>query len=339
MAEITTQDVRELLVKFQGQEITLDKMRHELQIEKGTKSFDSIRNIIFQLAEAKVLRYISKQNYKVVTPVKPVQVYGEKRERRPPFPLIFPKDFDTGMEMGFAEFIVVREGDLITLGGVKSKGKTTICMSFTGENIDKRPVLMGNEYTSLVEGKFCPTSRFLSRMDTMRDWIDWTDEDGNDMFELLPVRDDYAEHIVANRINIIDWININGGQLYDIGKVLEGIKANLGRGVAIIALQKGEGADNPRGGQFVRDFSDVEILLDGLGDNEDNILLTIKGAKEKTKPIVGKTYGYSIWGGGTKIVNFRELAKCHDCYGKKWVKFGNTSKPCETCNKTGYIDK
>ncbi len=339
MAEVTTQDVRELLIQFRGQEITLDKIRHELQIEKGTKSFDAVRNIIFQLTEQRVLRYVSKQTYKVITPVKPVQVFGVDRERRPPFPIIFPRDFDTGREVDFAEYVVIREGDLITIGGVKSKGKTTLMMGFLGENIDKNPIVMGNEYTIIGEDGYEPNPRWLNRMDIMSEWIEWRDTKGNDRFTLLPVRDDYVEHVVKNRLNLIDWINLEGSKLYDIGKVLEGIKHAEGRGVTIAALQKGENYNDPRGGQFVRDFSDLELLLDGHGDNEDDIRLTIKGAKEKTAPIVGKSYAYTIVGGGTKIINFREVVKCSQCWGKKWKKSGNSNVPCDNCDRTGYVNK
>jgi len=339
MAEITTQDVKELLAQFHGQEITLDKIRHELQIEKGSKSFDSVRTILFRLAEQRVVRYVSKQTYKIITPVKPVHVFGEDRERRPPFDLIFPRNFDTGMEMDFAENVTIREGDLITIGGGKSKGKTTLMMNFCGENIDKRPVLMGNEYTIIGENGYEPNPRWFNRMSTMAEWIEWTDDEGNDKFTLLPVRDDYVEHIMKNRLNFIDWINLDGGQLYDIGKVLEGIKHAEGRGVTIVALQKGETSTDPRGGQFVRDFSDLELLLDGFGDNEDDILLTIRGAKEKNAPIVGRKYAYTIIANGTKIINFREVVKCQSCYGKKWKKSGNMSVPCNDCFRTGYIDK
>ena len=80
---------------------------------------------------------------------------------------------------------------MILISGQSNWGKTALCLNMCGENIDKNPVLMGNEYTTL-DGQ--PNSRFLSRLDAM-DWVDWYDDEG-DRFTLLPVRDDYAEHIV-----------------------------------------------------------------------------------------------------------------------------------------------
>lgn len=332
---VTTQDVKDMLILFRGQEISLERIRKELQIERGDKSFDVVRNIVFQLAEQRVLRYISRGNYKVIQPVSAVSVFGEKRERRQIYNLIFPRDFDTGMEMDFANNITVREGDLITIGGVKSKGKTTLMMSFCGENVDKKPVLMGNEYTIIGENGWEPQPRWFNRMDIMGQWIDWTDEHGQDKFTLMPVHDDYVEHVIKNRLNLIDWINLNGGQLYDIGKVCEGIKRAHGRGVTIAALQMGEGSFNPRGGQFVRDFSDLELLLDGFGNCEDDILLTIKGAKEKNAPIVGNRYAYTIRDNGTKIINFRQVKQCNGCYGKGYTKSGT----CSVCYGSKWIDK
>jgi len=347
MAKITTAEIRKFLLERQGMTVKLSSIRTEFDIIRGTEAFDAVRNIMYQLGEAKgngkLVRPLGDGVYKVIKQVTPVPVFSVERERRPVFDLVFPRDYHTMEEMSFAHEIIIREGDLVSIGGVKSRGKTHFCLNVCGENIDTCPVLMGNEYTIVVpddEGKekYEPSPRFLNRLDVMDvnkgGWIDWIDVDGNDKFVLLPVRDDYAEHIVKNKINIIDWINIDADKLYNVGKVLENIKANLGRGVAIIALQKSEGSDNPRGGQFVRDFSDLEILLDGFGDSEEDILLTIKGCKEKRSPIVGKTYAYRIWGSGTKTSNFREVKKCHHCKGSGWVK----GVKCDFCLGHKYLD-
>lgn len=337
MAEITIQEVRDFLDKVQGRVITLKELRSEFQLMPGGKSWDSLRKMLQRLSIEKVVSPYGKTDgvYKVIRRVQPVQVFGNERERRPPFELFFPKDADTGMEMEFAENIIMREGDLITLGGDKSVGKTTLCLSFCAENIDRCPVLMGNEYTVLVEDRYEPAPRFQNRLDIMRDWVEWTNGDGFDKFTLLPVREDYAEHIVQGKINIIDWINLAGDKQYDIGKILENIKANLGRGIAIVALQKKQGEINPRGGQFVRDFSDVELILDPFGDNDSDVLLTIKGVKEKTQPIVGKKYAYTIVKGGTRIIDFREVERCMDCKGTGYKQ----SIKCETCLGRKYKDK
>ena len=337
MAERLSDRLREFLKTCEGREVNLNYLRSELKLDPNEPAWDGLRQYMRNLTDEKIVKPSGRHDgtYKVIKQIKPVRVFIPGRERRPIFDLKFPRDYHTTEEMDFAEAITIREGDMVTLGGVKSKGKTALCLNFCAENIDKHPVLMGNEYTSLVKGAHEPTPRFLNRLDEMSEWVEWVDEDGYDKFTLLPVRDDYAEHIVADRINIIDWINLDANSLYDISKVIESIKSGLGKGIGIVALQKGEGVNNARGGQFVRDFSDVELLLDSFGDNEDNVLLTVRGAKEKHKPIVGKTYAYTLTHSGTRIVDFREVKRCTACYGKGY----NTRGTCDSCQGTGYNNK
>ena len=89
-----------------------------------------------RLIGEKKLKRLGRGLYKQIKHAKPVRVFDKSRERRPPFNLIFPKDFDTGMEMDFSEHIVIREGDLVEIGGQSNWGKTTLALNFLGENID-----------------------------------------------------------------------------------------------------------------------------------------------------------------------------------------------------------
>ncbi len=275
MAEYLSNKLREFLKTAQGRDLDLSYLRRELHIDPKSPADANLRTLLsVTLVGEKIVRPSGKKDgvYRVITQVNPVKVFIPGRERRPPFDLIFPRDFDTMMEMDFAEDVVIREGDLILISGLSNFGKTTLCLSFCGENINKNPVLMGNEYTTLVEDNYVPTPRFMNRLEAM-DWVEWVNVDGNDKFTLLPVRDDYAEHIVKDKINIIDGINIDTGEHYMIGTILENIKKQLGRGIAIVAIQKAEGAAAGRGGQFTKDFADLELLIDKFGDSD--VLLTI----------------------------------------------------------------
>jgi len=220
---------------------------------------------------------------------------------------------------------------------VSNFGKTTLALNFCGENIHHNPVLMGNEYTTRIgdTDEYEPTPRFLNRLDAMA-WIEWTNGDGSDRFTLLPVREDYAEHVVKDKINIIDWINLDANKLYDISRVMDDIKAEIGRGIAIPVLQKGEGAQTARGGQFVKDFTDCELNIDKLTERES--ILTVGKVKESTRPVMGRTFAFGIMS-GVKLINLREIVKCPTCYGSGWRKEGNGKVPCDNCNRTGYIDK
>lgn len=338
MPEITTLEIREYLANIQGREITLNDLRKEFNILAGSKSFNSIRTIMFQLAEQHIVKPTGKKDgsYKVVVQVKPVRVFAPERERIPPVNLIFPRAYDTRLQLTFAADVVIRQGDLILISGLSNYGKTTLCLNFLAENLDTLPVLMGNEYTtwSTELNKYIPHPRMAARWDAM-DWVQWIDGDLNDRFILLPVRDDYAENIIKDKINIIDWINIETGEHYMIGNILESIKKQLGKGVGIIAIQKAEGADAGRGGQFTKDFADLELLLDKYGENE--VLLKIGKAKEPrdSARLTGRVFGYTIEDNGNKIMHFRELRKCPDCNGDGY----SHGKPCERCWGRKFIDK
>lgn len=338
MPERLSDRLREFLKMAQGRNVDLKYLRTELKIDPSSPSWDTLKVLMHNLVKEKIVRPsgLNDGAYHVVRQVRPVKVFIKDRERRPPFELIFPKDFDTGAEVEFAESIVIREGDALIVGGQSNWGKTTWALNFCGENIKHNPVLMGNEYTTRIgdTDEYGPTPRFLNRLDTM-DWIQWTNGDGGDAFTLLPVRADYAEHIIKDRINIIDWVNLDADKLYNISKVMDNIKAELGRGIAIVVLQKGEG-DMARGGQFTKDFTDCELLIDKFTESES--MLTIGKVKEYTQPVIGRKFAFGIVR-GVKIVDFREIVKCTTCWGKGWKKFGNSTAPCTDCDKTGYVNK
>lgn len=325
---VTAADVKTFISKLQGKEIALDRLRRELQIAPGTKSYDRIRSILFELQEQKLVKQSGKRDgiWKVLYQVSAVPIYSQFRERKAPFELFFPRDADTGVELPFGPELIIREGDLILIGGVSNKGKTCLCLNFCAENIDKYPVLMGHEYTS-PDG--LPAPRFLSRLDDM-DWVQWVDQDGNDKITLLPVTEDYAEYIVPDRINVVDWIDMKDGQHFLVGQELKALKKAVGKGVIIVALQKSEGIGAARGGQFTRDYTDVELLVDGMG--VDEVVLTLGKVKEGKGS--GHSYAYHIAGQGTKLVNVREVRKCPKCWGRGKMFGGD----CQSCNAKGYMD-
>ena len=334
MAEITIEEVREYLKGSQGREVDLDKVRRDLEIDRGTKSWDGLRKIMFRLAQTREVKPSGRRDgiYRVIPKILPVRIFGTNHNKAV-YNLMFPKDYDTGMEFELlANNIIVREGDLILIAGVSNYGKTALAMNFLAENIDEHPcVLMGNEYTSPDN---TPMPRFLNRLEAI-DWVKWSDEKG-DKFTLLPVQSDFAEYVQKDKLNIIDWINIETGEHYMIGSILSDIKGGVGKGVAVAVIQKSDTAESGRGGQFTKDFADVELLIDKHGEYESR--LTVGKVKEAKRPITGKMLAYGIVD-GVKLTNVREVKRCPTCYGKKWRKQGNTSKPCEFCDQIGYVDK
>ena len=123
------------------------------------------------------------------------------------------------------------------------------------------------------------------------------------------------------------------GEYYLINTIMDNIKRQIGKGIAIMVLQKGEGSDKARGGQMTKDYTDCELLLDKMNNNDT--LLTIGKVKEYTAPVMGKTYAFSIFK-GVKIMNFREVKKCRKCFGRGHYSTGGE---CNEWMGLGYFDK
>jgi hypothetical protein len=329
MEKLTSEKIKEWIA-VEEDDFYIDKFREKRGIDPDSSVFYTT---ISRMVDSNELRRKGRGLYHKIKRVVPVPVYSVQRERKEPFKLFFPTDFDTSQEFGFAEHVVVRNGDCILIAGESNWGKTTLAMQFLAQNIEYNPVLLGNEFTKDNE----PTPRFLNRLDTFKEsGIVWIDENGNDRFSLIPVYQDFAENIIRDRINIIDWINIETGEHYLIGNIMQDIKRAVGQGIAIIVIQKQAGAEAGRGGQFTKDFADLELLVDKHSNTESR--LTIGKCKEYTQLITGRSWAYGITK-GVFLRDVREVIKCPKCYGKGWRKEGQLNRPCDTCQKSGWVTK
>jgi hypothetical protein len=327
MEKLTSEKLKQW-IDIEEDDFYIDKLRVKYGVAPESAVFHTT---ISRMVDSGEIKRKGRGLYHKIKRVKPVPIFSVTRERRPPFQLFYPTDFDTSQPFSFADNVVVREGDCILIAGESNWGKTTLAMNFLAANIGYNPVLLGNEFTKDNE----PTPRFLNRLDTI-DWVSWVDETGQDMFTLLPVYQDFAENIIKDRINIIDWINIQTGEHYMIGNIMEEIKTAVGKGIAIIVIQKAAGSESGRGGQFTKDFADLELLIDKHTNMESR--LTIGKCKEYTSPVTGRSWAYEI-SKGVQLRNVREVIKCPACFGKGWQKFGTTNKPCERCQKIGWVSK
>jgi len=331
MAEIDIQTVRELLSGHEGQTVTLDWVRSELQVVKGTRSWERVREMMPELRGKKLVKPTGRQGeFKIIRQVERVNVY--ESQRKPPIELFFPRDFETGQELPFFRDIVFYEGDLVLITGFTNKGKTGLIMNWVAELIEFNPVLMGNEFTD-VDMKAKP--RFLDRLDKM-DWVEWSNGNGEDKFELYPVQEDFAEHVVKDRINFIDWID-NSGDYSKASQILRDAKLAIGKGILVAVLQMNPGVGHAMGGYQTQHYVDCEIQLDNFGDMKDEILLTVGKVKQATKPVMGKTYNFYLQN-GVKIMNFHEVVKCRGCGGTG--KTGkNRETDCDRCYGVGWQGK
>ena len=59
---------------------------------------------------------------------------------------------------------------------------------------------------------------------------------------------DYPQFIEPDKINIFDWIQLEGDDYANVAACINRMKAKVGKGLLIVALQKKQGADHAAGG-------------------------------------------------------------------------------------------
>ena len=231
----------------------------------------------------------------------------------------WPFGHEDGSVFSFDGRVKVSPGDLMVIAGVSNMGKTTFCLNFLWENMDIFHCrLMGNEYQA---------SKFKRRVSHMQ-WGDPLTEHGAPKFDLIERYDGWKDAVDPDAINIIDWINLDD-KFYMIGSILQGIRAKLRKGIALIALQKNAGKELGTGGGFSEHLASLYLALDFER-------ITVKKAKEwQTVNPNGAMDGFTIVNSGTSFHNIRSIKKCPKCYGFSVVK----GTKCDACRGTGYVDR
>ncbi len=279
---------------------------------------------ISQVNKKPLLKQMGRR-YRVLQEIEPVRWWEAEDDEV--FDFAFPWGHEDNTDFGFSDLMSIYPGDLIVISGVSNSGKSALALNILGENVDKHPcVLMGNEYTAL-DGQ--PSSKFKGRMMRMK-WVDWFTENGA-KFDLLPIRSNFEDNIQPDKINIIDWINLTD-QFYQIGRIIEDIKAKIGKGVAIVVLQKEEDATLGRGKGFTRDMADAYFTVDPYGEWQGR--LAIQKVKTPKGRVYNRHWAFSIVDGGANLHNIREIYKCHKCWGKGYTKNGK----CIECEGFGYTE-
>jgi len=324
MVKLTKEKIVQL-IELEDSEFYLDNFRKKYDIDPES----SVLYVTFnRLIGEKRLRRIGRGLYKKLKRIKPITSLKESENK--PIDLIFPYGYEDGSSFGLEDLVEIDEGDCIVIAGVSNSAKTLTVINMLALNIDKFPcVLMGNEYDR-ADGKLSP--KFVRRLERMN-WANWVDESGQLRFRILPVKEDYEVWVEPGKINFIDWVNLDIGESYNIGKVIENIKTAVGNGVAVIVIQKNEDRKLGRGGSPSIDLADLYLSIDPMGSYQRR--LTIIKAKAQKGFVDGRMWGFAIVNYGTQFHNIREIKKCSKCWGKGYTMRGD----CEECNKLGYVDK
>jgi len=323
--ELTPDIVREFFRRNAGYDVTVRQVQDDLDIQT-TKGKNNLKQILRREVESGTVRHVGYGKYRGVKKFDNLRWWEVSTME--PFEFGFPMGDDFS-SFGFEETLLLYPGDIVVVGGVSQAGKTAIVLNMLRENADRHKCLLMGSELATADGKISP--RTLGRLNRM-DW-DWMNE-ARPKFDLLPVREHYEDYIDGQHdIYFIDWINITDN-FFLIGKVMDDIHANSGQAISVIVLQKSEDAKLARGRDFSRDLASCYLTIDILG-NWQSRLTVVKAKSPKGTILDGRTWGFEIVDGGSRLHNIREMTKCRYCWAKGYTARGE----CEHCDGKGYIDK
>jgi hypothetical protein len=230
----------------------------------------------------------------------------------------WPYGVEDDTHFGFDGHVVIPQKSLIIIAGVTNMGKSTFALNFLWMNMDQHHcILMGNEYEP---------SQFKRRANTLLDINNPVDLEGKPKFELVERYENWKDIIQPDAINIIDWINL-GDKFYELGKILEGIKEKLNKGIALCCIQKDSQKSIGMGGMWGTHLSTLYLTL-------DYNRMTVEKCKEWNGHNPNREmYGFDIIEHGSRFNDIRRVDLCPKCRG-----FTGNNK-CLSCLGKGFVNK
>ena len=207
------------------------------------------------------------------------------------------------LTQGQNRLVDIYPGNIITIGGEKNSGKTAFMLNIAITNRREWNVHyfnseMPDEELALRTGLFdCPK----------QEW---------DLVNFYFRHRDFSDVIFngKNDLNIIDFLEISD-DFYLIGQLVRNIFDRLGDAIAIIAVQKKTGADNPRGGEFVKEKSRLHLDLSHC-EGEYRNKMQINPAKNWAKDGVNPTGLYVKY----KLAKGNFFKPFYDHAGNIWFR-------------------
>lgn len=178
--------------------------------------------------------------------------FDEDEPNDQPYPIILPLDLH--------EIVEISEGNIVLCAGEFNAGKTTFLMNVLQMNKNKMPI----RYLSSEMGK----SEFKKRFRGFGLPIDFWRQD--EMTDYVKRSYDFHNVLKPDAINIIDYLEFRDADYTKGAQILTDIHDRLGKGVAIVAIQKKENQRLPRSGDLVLEKPRLAISFSKT-DKENSI--------------------------------------------------------------------
>jgi hypothetical protein len=187
---------------------------------------------------------------------------------------------DLWLPFDIHEFFNTYRGNLLTFAGVTDSGKTALAMNIIRNNDDKWIIDYWTNEISAEELK-----ERLQSIDPTKNVGDWR-------FNARPIQPGYLQKIQPDILSIFDYIDV-GDPYYRIAEEQQAIHDAIGRGVAIIFLQKDEARLLARGKAFSAQLPRLYISM----TMKSAYVYKAKTPKYPDSPLKGKSCDFKVRNG------------------------------------------
>jgi hypothetical protein len=167
------------------------------------------------------------------------------------------------------EYVNLFPGNLVVVAGATNAGKTALLLNV---------VYLNHQQFPMPIYYFCSEMGDVELKERLEQFDGMSIEEWN--FKAIDRSTDFADVIVPDCLNIVDYLELTE-DLWAINTHLTNITRKLGSGLAIVALQKKEGARWGRGQEFSAEKSKLYVSMD---KNELTIVKGKNWANKKVNP-------------------------------------------------------
>jgi len=165
------------------------------------------------------------------------------------FPITWPMDIH--------DHCIIYPGNIVIVAGSKSAGKTSFLLNVVKKNMHQHEIVYLNSEMGDTE--------FRKRLELFEDFplSSWN-------FRAYHRASTFADLITPEKkIFIVDFLEVTT-DFWKVAQYIQEIHKKLKAGICIIALQKSEGRDAGRGGDFSKEKARLYLSLDYLHDEKMN---------------------------------------------------------------------
>lgn len=242
-----TDEVRDFVVTSSGLFLTSDVF-NRLQVTSRQEKKNVVNALLRLHKDGTIERAGQKDGCyrRVENDIEPVNFLTAPTDE---FPVSWPLNID--------DHCMIYPGNIIMVAGSKSAGKTGFLLNVVKENMYRHDVVYLNSEMGDTE--------FRKRLELFEDvpLSDWK-------FRAYHRSSNFADLITPEKkIFIIDFLEVTT-DFWKVAQYIQEIHKKLKDGICIIALQKSEGKDAGRGGDFSKEKARLYLSLDYLQEQKAN---------------------------------------------------------------------